>query len=140
MTLSAKKWVLLVAATALAALLVIASPASKAFADGGSNQSCSLRGPSEVNALVYVCNVTVSPDVDVSIELNRVLNDNELTIIRDVTVKDIDICKATGKDNNACSVVILDDVTATVLTFVNVNVSKITVRVGNITVSKNLIF
>ena len=123
------RWSLLFVTAALAALVAFTSPA---LADGGSNQSCSQRGGNDNDVL---CVVNVG-DVNVEINVDRVLNDIELNVIRDITVKDIEICKATGKDNNACSVVILDDVSAKVLTFVNVVVKNIKVTVGDITVQK----
>jgi hypothetical protein len=139
MMLSMKKWAFLVAATALAALMVVASPASNAFADGGgSDQRCSQRGGGgdDIKALINVSdNVILNcvvDDVNVEIEVGDVLSDNEVSILEKVIVGDVTICKASGKDNNACAVDIIDDVEVTVKALVVVVLKKITVTIKDI--------
>jgi hypothetical protein len=129
---------LLVVATALAAALVGALPATNAYADGGSDQRCSQRGGGgdDIKALINVSdNVILNcvvDDVNVEIEVGDVLSDNEVSILEKVIVEDVTICKATGKGNNACAVDIIDDVEVTVKALVVVVLKKITVLVKDI--------
>jgi hypothetical protein len=130
---------LLVVATALAAALVGASPASNAYADGGSSRNCNQTGGGgSFDGLLNVSHNVVCAlnNITVNITVGDVLSDNDVQVIDDIIVKDNDICTSKGWDNNTCAVVILDDVTVKVLAIVNVIVKEIKVTVGDVTLIK----
>jgi hypothetical protein len=85
-----------------------------------------------------VLSVVTVGDVSLSIEVDRVLSEDELAIVKDRSIKDASDYKSTSMDNEACAVAVLEEVVAMLGTLPDVDVGEIAVKVGDITVSKDL--
>ncbi len=77
-------------------------------------------------------------DASVSIDVNRVLSETELTIVGERSSRDVERCKSANLANETCAIAILEDVAAVVKSFDDVDIGEITVRVSDTTISKNL--
>jgi hypothetical protein len=122
----------------MAGVLVMVSQrrASQGSADGGHQQPYGRHaGGDESTRVLSVVNVG---EVSVSIEVNRLLSEDEVKMIGDRSIEDAQICKSSGMDNEQCAVTILEDVVAVVKAFGDVDVGQITVKFSDITISKQL--
>lgn len=122
---------------ALASLMAVASPVAGTAlgggkdkgGSGGSDQSCSQRGGKN-NTVTCKTLISVG-DVTVDLSGSRILSDNEINVIKGNVTTIVGLCNATGKDNQACTVDILNVVVDITKSFNNYNLFNIIVKKGD---------